>query len=163
MLDHQKCQDPRDKMFGVVGFSDEFLPADFVDYKQPIDAILENFTRCLIQEAGDLEAITNLTGGVLVRSPSWVPLWHREVDLGTLTYVDALCASQERLWKLPAREIEGQLAVAGQVISRVCMSTSSRRKVTILVIPCGDRIEKLKFTQEMQTDLERAPRRWEQV
>jgi hypothetical protein len=46
----QQCQDPRDKIFSLVGLAEDVLPADLVDYTQPIEAISQRCTRSVLVE-----------------------------------------------------------------------------------------------------------------
>jgi hypothetical protein len=50
LLRIQQCQDPRDKIFSLVGLAEDVLPADLVDYTQPIEAISQRCTRSVSVE-----------------------------------------------------------------------------------------------------------------
>lgn len=126
MLDKQDCQDPRDKIFSLVGFAADTLPVDFVDYNQPIDVINQDFTRRMIAQSGSLEAIPYMNAETPERSPSWVPLWHEHLWSRMKLYLEDTCASLDRKWK-PSNSpaTDGQLLVAGRVIDTIASKVHS--------------------------------------
>lgn len=124
-MTEQKCQDPRDKIFGLAGFASNILPVDFVDYKLSTSVIVQNCTRHLITETGSLEAITYTNSSVPGRTPSWVPLWHEGLVAGLGLWLSSSSASQHRTWKPTLPEVENHLVVFGKVVSTVATELQS--------------------------------------
>ncbi|KAF2629715.1 HET-domain-containing protein [Macroventuria anomochaeta] len=119
-LNDQGCQDPRDTVFSLIGFSGTIFPANFVDYEQSTATVFEKCTRNLIEDTGDLEAIIYLNPDVPQRSPSWVPLWHERLRLGLSAHlIKRPSASKSRVWEPTAPVVEGQLNVTGKLLDIV--------------------------------------------
>ncbi len=118
-LNSQQCQDPKDTMFSLVGLAGTNLPANFVDYSQPVAVLNQSFTRHLIQQRGHLEPITYSNPEFLGLGPSWVPLWDQELRRGIGAYVPNASASLLREWKPIEPMVEDQLVVSGKEVDSV--------------------------------------------
>ncbi|KAH6618697.1 heterokaryon incompatibility protein-domain-containing protein [Boeremia exigua] len=119
-LDEHKCQDPRDKVFSLIGFAGDILPDDFVDYGKPIATMVQECTRYQIDGSGKLVSITYTNRYNLERSPSWVPLWHEKLRCGMIL-ANKPCASLHRNWKPTLPVIEDQLVVSGKVVDSIAV------------------------------------------
>ena len=128
-LHAQKCQDPRDKLFSLVGFAGNILPIEFIDYDQPAAVIFQDCTRCLIERTGSLRAITYLNREVPEWRPSWVPLWHEQLKMGIETDLnkdlELPSASLHRRWKPLFPAVEDQLIVSGKAVDVVAAKVHS--------------------------------------
>ncbi|KAJ4994363.1 heterokaryon incompatibility protein [Stagonosporopsis vannaccii] len=126
-LDGQGCQDPRDRVFSLVGFAGDTLPVDFVNYSHHIDVINQDCTRRMIAQTGSLKAITWMNPETQERSPSWVPLWHTKLWASMNLDFGDTCASLKRKWKPTSPAVGGQLVVSGKEIDAIGLEVHSFR------------------------------------
>jgi hypothetical protein len=124
-LQQNKCQDPRDRIFSLIGFTGNIFPADFVDYKQSTISIYQKCTRCLIEGTGNLGAITYTNPKTRELSPSWVPLWDQYPKRGLDGFLESPSASSHRHWKPTPGVVQGQLDVSSRLIDVIVAEVHS--------------------------------------
>jgi hypothetical protein len=128
LLDFQVCQDPRDKIYSIVGLAGDLFSANFVNYEQSVGATFQRCTRRLVEVTKDLEIITWLNPQTPDRRPSWVPQWHQMLLHGATRWLDSPSASRARVWKPPKVTVEDQLVVSGGFVDVVSVELKSFRR-----------------------------------
>jgi hypothetical protein len=124
-LSDLECQDQRDKVFSLIGFAGDMLPADFVDYDCPAASIFQKLTRHLVLETGSLTVITFIYSDSMKRRPSWVPFWKEDVNHGLSSNLENQAASLDRKWRPSLMVVENELNVSGRVIDLIAAEVPS--------------------------------------
>jgi len=124
-LSRLKCHDQRDKVFSLVGFAGDTLPADIVNYDCPPTSVFQKLARHLMLETGSLRVIAFIDSDSMKRRPSWVPLWKDGVDFALHFHFTNQAASLDRKWRPNLMVVEDELDVSGRVIDHVATKVSS--------------------------------------
>lgn len=120
-----KCQDPRDKIYGLLGCTEDVLPDFCVDYSRSVASIYEEYTRSLIKTSGNLNVIKSHNRGASQRVPSWVLRFDCTLDVGLEYCLGPTCASNRHGMKQIPRTTEGFLDVSGRLIDTVVAKIDS--------------------------------------
>ena len=82
---------PRDKVYGLLGFIEEGVEAVEVDYAKPVEAVYTDVTKYLIRESKDLVVLSLVQSAhnTVLDLPSWVP------DFSQKFYSDLLAVPDE--------------------------------------------------------------------
>jgi hypothetical protein len=124
-LSNLQCQDQRDKVFSLIGFLGDILPADFVDYDCPATSVFRELTRQLILKTGSLRVIAFRDSDSIKRRPSWVPFWKEDVTCGLYINVENQAASLDRKWRPSLMVVEDEIGVSGRVIDLIAAEVPS--------------------------------------
>jgi hypothetical protein len=77
--------DPRDKVFGIYGISEDTAEGIEIDYTKPVEAVYTDVSRFLIADAKDLTLLSLVqTPDPTRKRPSWVPDWSEDYKMGVL-------------------------------------------------------------------------------
>ena len=120
----QKCRDPRDTIYGILGCTGDIFPTNFAEYRKSAMSTFRDAARIIIDESKSLYILavyspeTFQVGG----DPRWFPQWHlfnkpglEQMTEGEFCYA----ASQGRMHVPSAPRDENDVEVRGRVVDTV--------------------------------------------
>lgn len=121
----QQCRDPRDRIFGLLGYAGDVFPTTFADYYKPTMDVFRDSARVIIDKYKSLSILSHYT---IAKIKRWFPAWHLTTLYGLEAIYDErpFAASQGRR-HVPstAKDLEN-LDVRGKIVDTVrssCMTS----------------------------------------